>query len=113
MSGSYFKPPALPEVVTYTNVLSKAEEVGYDTYKALQNHHLNALEKEETRGEQAFQTRQKTIMKLGLEEVKNYRLKKLDNEKKTWEDELNTLRQIIPEIKPLIIMKIDAGVANE
>ena len=51
-------------------------------------------------------------MKLGLEEVKNYRLKKLDNEKKIWEDELNALRQIIPDIKPLIIMKIDAGVAN-
>ena len=96
----------------YANILSKAEEVGYDTYKALQNHHLNALEKEEDRGEHAFQTRQKAIMKLGLEEVKNYRLKKLDNEKKIWEEELNALRQIIPDIKPLIIMKIDAGVAN-
>ncbi len=97
----------------YANILSKAEEVGYDTYKALQNHHLNALEKEEDRGNHAFQTRQKAIMKLGLEEVKNYRLKKLDNEKKIWEDELNALRQIIPDIKPLIIMKIDAGVTNE
>jgi len=96
----------------HANVLSEAKEVGYDTYKTLQSHHLNALEKEKDRGDHAFQTRQKAIMKLGLEEVKNYRLKKLDNEKKIWEDELNALRQIVPDIKPLIIMKIEAGVAN-
>jgi len=93
----------------HANVRSKAEEVGYDTYKALQSHHFTSLDKEKTRGEQAFQTRQKAIMKLGLEEVKNYRLKKLESEKKSWEDELNALRQIVPDIKPLIIVKIDAG----
>lgn len=96
----------------HANVLSKAKEVGYDTYKVLQGHHLNALEKEEVRGGHTFQTRQKAIMKLGLEEVKNYRLKKLDNEKKIWEDECSALRQIVPDIKPLIIMKIDSGVAD-
>lgn len=96
----------------YGNVFSKAEEVGYDAYKALQSHHFNALDKEEARGDQAFQTRQNAIMKLGLEEVKNYRLKKLADKKEIWEDELNALKQIVPEIKPLIIMKIDAGAAD-
>lgn len=96
----------------YNNIYSKAEEIGYDTYKMLQNYHLSTLNKEETRGNQAFQTREKAIMKLGLEEVRNYRLKKLDTEKQLWKDELKELRQIIPEIKPLIIMKIDAGEVN-
>jgi superfamily II DNA or RNA helicase len=96
----------------YANVHSKAEEVGYDTYRALQNHHLNTLDKEKDRGEHAFQTRQKAIMKLGLEEVKNYRLKKLNSEKQTWGHELNALRQVVPDIKPLIIMKIDSGAAD-
>jgi len=92
----------------HTKIYSKAEEVGYDTYRALKKHHLNALDKEETRGTQAFQTRQKAILKLGLEEVKSYRLKKLDDEREVWDRELNALREIVPDIKPLIIMKIDA-----
>ncbi len=96
----------------YENMLNKAEEVGYDTYKALQSHHLNVLNKEEERGNYAFQTREKAIMKLGLEEVKSYRIKKLNDEKIIWEDELNALKQIIPDIKPLLVVKIDAGVAN-
>jgi hypothetical protein len=96
----------------YTNLLDKAKEVGSDTYKVLQNYHFNALEKEEIRGNYAFQTRQKAIMKLGLEEVKNFRLKKLDDERERWREELNALREVVPDIKPLIIMKIDAGVSN-
>jgi len=96
----------------HTNMRTKAEEVGYDTYRALQNYHMSTLDKEVSRGEQAFQTRRKAIMKLGLEEVKNYRLKQLDVEIEAWENELLTLRQIIPDIKPLIIIKIDAGEAD-
>lgn len=93
----------------HTNMRTKAEEVGYDTYRALQNYHMSTLDKEVSRGEEAFQTRRKAIMKLGLEEVKNYRLKQLDTEIEAWENELLTLRQIIPDIKPLIIIKIHAG----
>lgn len=96
----------------HTNMRTKAEEVGYDTYRALQNYHMSTLDKEVSRGEQAFQTRRKAIMKLGLEEVKNYRLKQLDAEINAWENELLTLRQIIPDIRPLIIIKIDAGEAD-
>ena len=94
------------------NLLNRAKEVGYETYKALQSHHFSTLEKEEVRGKQTFETRQKAITKLGLEEVKNYRLKQLAQEREGWEKELHSLREVIPDIRPLIIMKVEAGVAN-
>jgi len=94
------------------NLLNRAKEVGLETYKALQSHHFRTLEKEELRGKQAFETRQKAIMKLGLEEVKNYRLKKLAQERENWEKELHFLREVIPDIRPLIILKVESGVAN-
>jgi superfamily II DNA or RNA helicase len=94
------------------NLLEKAKEVGHERYKALKNHHLRIVEREESRGRYTYETRQKAIMKLGLDEVKKYRLKQLDRERKKWEAELHSLRETIPAIKALLVMKIEAGVEN-
>ena len=50
--------------------------------------------------------RRKAIERVGLAEVRNYRLANLEKEEKEWRQGMETARQIIPEIRPLLLLGI-------
>jgi len=84
-----------------------AEDTGKEIFNTLQQVHLEALAKEKERGDYFFDSRKKTIELVGLPEVRQYRLNKLLEDKKGWQKDLEAAAQIIPEIRPLLLLKIE------
>jgi superfamily II DNA or RNA helicase len=89
-----------------------AEDVGADLFKQLTLSHQETIAKEKERLEYAYEFRKKVIDRIGLPEVRDYRLKKLKIEREEWTGELKILQDVIPDLRPLLILKILAGGLN-
>ena len=83
-----------------------AENSGREIFYALLQDHLTAIEKERKRGEYFFSSRKKAIELVGLAEVRQYRLKHLEQERAEWESDLEKAASVIPEIRPLLLLSI-------
>ena len=89
-----------------------AEDVGADLFKQLCLDHQDAIVKENERLEYSYEFRKKAIDRIGLPEVRDYRSKKLKTEREEWTDELKILKEVIPDLRPLLILKIQSGGLN-
>jgi len=83
-----------------------AEQAGQELFDALQQAHLASVAREEERGVVSFASRRKAIERVGLPEVRQYRLARCDAEETDWRHELQSMRQIVPELRPLLMMRI-------
>jgi hypothetical protein len=82
------------------------EEIATDQYEMLLNAHMQSLAQEKNRSDTSFSARRKAIERIGLAEVRNYRLKHLEEEKKQWEMEFERAQEVIPEMNLLLIANI-------
>lgn len=89
-----------------------AEQAGQELFDALQQAHLASVNREEERGMVTFTSRRKAIERVGLSEVRQYRLARCDAEETEWRHELQSARQIVPEIRSLLMLRIIKGVAQ-
>lgn len=96
-------------VATFEKLQEAAEQAGQELFDALQQTHIAALAREEERGSVAFGSRRKAIERVGLPEVRQYRHARCDAEEAEWRNELQSARQIVPEIRPLILTRIIKG----
>ena len=69
----------------------------------------DAVAREDERGTIAFNARRKAIERVGLPEVRQYRQMQCDVEEAEWRNELRAARQVVPEIRPLLLMRIIHG----
>ena len=90
-------------------LLSAAEQAGQEIFETMQDAHFAAVTREEERGMIAFASRRKAIDRLGLPEVRQFRLARLDEDESQWRGELKSARQIVPEIRPLLMLNIGNG----
>lgn len=90
-------------------LLSAAEQAGQELFDTMQDAHFAAVAREEERGMIAFASRRKAIDRLGLPEVKQFRLARLDEDESQWRSELKSARQIVPEMRPLLMLNIGNG----
>ena len=90
-------------------LLSAAEQAGQEIFETMQDAHFAAVTREEERGMIAFASRRKAIDRLGLPEVRQFRLALLDEDESQWRGELKSARQIVPEIRPLLMLNIGNG----
>ncbi len=90
----------------YDRLQEAAEQAGQDLFKGLHQTHIASVTQEEKRGTMAFDSRRKTIKGIGLPEVRQYRLAHCDAEEIRWRNELQSVRQFVPEIRPLLLMRI-------
>lgn len=89
-----------------------AEQAGQELFDALQQAHLASVNREEERGMVAFTSRRKAIERVGLPEVRQYRLARCAAEENEWRHELQSARQIVPEIRSLLMLRIIKGCAQ-
>jgi superfamily II DNA or RNA helicase len=89
-----------------------AEQAGHELFDALQQAHLASVNREEERGMVAFASRRKAIERVGLPEVRQYRLARCAAEENEWRHELQSARQIVPEIRSLLMLRIIKGGAQ-
>jgi hypothetical protein len=78
-------------------------------YDTLSQAHIAAVAREDERGTVAFNARRKAIERVGLPEVRQYRQMQCDAEEAEWRNELRAARQVVPEIRPLLLMRIING----
>ena len=83
-----------------------AEQAGQELFDTLQQAHLASVAREEERGMVAFASRRKAIERVGLPEVRQFRLSRCDVDESEWRHELQSARQIVPEIRSLLITKL-------
>ena len=87
-------------------LISTSVEEGKSAYEYMKASHAEVVKREEKRGKVAFNARRHAIEKLGLKEVRDYRLNKVNQEEKDWEKLLRDASQVLPEINPLLMLHI-------
>ena len=99
-------------IIVYERLQEAAEHAGQDMFDALQQAHLASVAREEERGIVSFASRRKAIERVGLPEVRQFRLSSCDADESEWRSELQSARQIVPEIRPLLMLRIIKGSAQ-
>jgi len=91
---------------TYEKMFTIIKEYAKPVYDELVRLHKSRIESERKKMDYAFNARKRVIEKVGLAEVKNYRIAKLDDTKKAWERDVQEREMITPELLPLILLQI-------
>ncbi|MFA6836867.1 MAG: helicase-related protein [Fibrobacteraceae bacterium] len=87
-------------------LFAAAEQAGQDFFDTMQAAHFAAVAREKERGMIAFASRRKAINRLGLPEVRQFRLARLNEDESQWRNELKSARKVIPEMRPLLMLKV-------
>lgn len=85
--------------------LSQAKSI----YDELSLKHKQMLEREYEKGKHSFEARRKVLERVGLPGVRSFRLKQLEEEEIEWKASLDKRKEIIPEIFPIILLRIEGG----
>ena len=64
------------------------------------------LDRERDKGEYAFAARRRTIERIGLPQVRDYRLAQLAQEEKAWGEHLELAAEVSPELVPLLVIRL-------
>ena len=80
---------------------------GHDIYLELRQKHVNQIKLENEKAEYSFRTRRRLMDSVGLAQVKAYRLRQLEGEEKIFKADLERQKQVLPELVPLLILRID------
>lgn len=97
-------------IIAHERLQEAAEKAGQELFDALQQAHLASVAREEERGVVSFASRRKAIERVGLPEVRQFRLSRCDADESEWRHELQSARQIVPEIRPLLMLRIVKGI---
>ncbi len=90
----------------HERLLAAAEKVGQKLFDTLRQTHLASVAREAERGKVALAARRRAIERVGLPEVRQFRRAQCDAEETQWRHELQTVRQMTPEIRPLLRLRI-------
>jgi hypothetical protein len=93
----------------FCRLRSEAERQGEDAFHELYARHQQRRKREQEKGQYAFQVRRDALGRLGLPEVRIHRLKRLDEEERAWAAELRKREQILPDLQPVILLRVEAG----
>ena len=94
-------------LTVFERMMATGEQAGREFFETLRHEHSAALAREEERGAYYFESRRKAIERIGLSEVRQYRLSRCDMEEREWRADLNFAQQIVPEIRPLLMLRIE------
>ncbi len=97
----------------FDRVKEVAEKQGKIIYDEVAQTHRERLTRERDKGAYAFAARRRSVERIGLPQVRDHRLAILDREEREWFAQLERRAQIIPEMVPLLLIRLDGGGANE
>lgn len=83
------------------------DEVLYEAFKKLESELTENLDKKLKNKENSFNVLKRRIERIGIENIKDSKLKKLEQEHKVWLKKFNEYRNIIPGSKLLMTIRID------
>jgi superfamily II DNA or RNA helicase len=86
-----------------------AEEQGRVIYDELVQEHHSRLMREREKGEYGFVARRRIIGRIGLPQVREYRIRQMQDEERIWKEELERKAQVYPEMMPLLVIRVEGG----
>jgi hypothetical protein len=93
----------------FRRLRSAAERQGEDAFHELHARHQQRLKREQEKGQYAFQVRREALQRIGLPEVQQHRLKRLDEEERVWAAELRKQEHVLPELQLIILLRVEAS----
>ncbi len=86
-----------------------AEKHGENLFRELHTKHQESLRHEREKGRYAFDVRRQALNRIGLPEVRQFRIKKLDEEEKEWQVALQQREHVFPELQPICLLYVEAS----
>jgi len=93
----------------FAKLQSAAEEHGKPIYEALVQEHRARIAREREKADYAFAARRKTVERIGLPQVRNYRLNLLSQEERSFQEQLDQKAHAYPEMVPLLVIRVEGG----
>jgi hypothetical protein len=93
----------------FEKLQSAAEEHGKSIYEALLQEHRQRIACEREKADYAFAARRKTVERIGLPQVRNYRLNLLAQEERSFQEHLDQKAHAYPELSPLIVIRVESS----
>jgi hypothetical protein len=90
----------------FQSLQAAAEAAGQQKYEMLRSAHEASVAREEERGRVSLDFRRNAIGKIGLPEVRTYRLDRCNADEAQWRRELSMVRETVPELRPLLILRV-------
>ena len=84
-----------------------ASENGLPVFEDCVQKHREKLEKEEEKSRYAFAARRRTVERIGLPEVRSYRIAQLEREEAEWLADFKRRQDLSPELVPLVIINVE------
>lgn len=84
-----------------------AEEHGRPIYEELVQEHRTRIERECEKAEYAFAARRRATERIGLPQVRNFRMNLLNQEEKNLYQQLEQKSHAYPEMIPLLVMRVE------
>jgi len=86
-----------------------AEHAGQHLFRDIEQQHRAIVDCEKTKGQYSFGARRRAIEGIGLPSVREHRLSALIAEETVWRTQMNTEDAILPDLYPLVIVRVEAG----
>ena len=93
----------------FATIQNAAEEHGKPIYEALVQEHRARITRERERANYSFAARRKTVERIGLTQVRNYRLNLLAQEERSFQEQLDQKAHAFPEMVPLLVIRVEGG----
>jgi superfamily II DNA or RNA helicase len=95
--------------VAFSRIWQAAEIQGRAIYEELLQKHQRQLSLDRERGEYGLAARRRMVNRIGLVAVRAHRLAQLDEEERTWREQLNRRADLQPEMVPLLLVSVKGG----
>lgn len=93
----------------FAKLQNAAEEHGKPIYEALVQEHRGRIAREREKTNYAFAARRKTVERIGLPQVRNYRLNLLSQEERSFQEQLDQKAHAYPEMVPLLVIRVEGS----
>ena len=93
----------------FEKLQNAAEEHGKPIYEALVQEHRGRIAREREKADYAFAARRKTVERIGLPQVRNYRLNLLSQEERSFQEQLDQKVHAYPDMVPLLVIRVEGG----
>ena len=87
----------------------EAERHGESLFQSLHTKHQERISSEREKGRYAFHVRRQALNRIGLPEVRQHRIKRLEEEERAWEINLRQQEQVFPELHPIVVLRVEAS----
>lgn len=93
----------------FAKLQNAAEEHGKPIYEALVLEHRARIAREREKANYAFAARRKTVERIGLPQVRDYRLNLLVQEERSFQEQLDQKAHAYPEMVPLLVIRVEGN----